>query len=256
MQAYNPAFAAIYNRRWTSFVRALAPRLRAEYETTTLSATSRHLLDLCCGTGQLAAHFLDHGYTVTGLDLSDAMLEYARGNNAADVVAGQARFVQGDAANFTLGEQYGLVVSTFDALNHLPSFDALRACFGCVFTHLLPGGLFAFDLNTLQGLRRWQSISVEDTEAGMLVVRGVFDPETSKGFTYVSGFVKADDGRYDRFEQTAFNLGHALADVRAALHECGFTNIRFVRGQEYPFVTLEQPEAEDRVLILAEKGQQ
>lgn len=57
-----------------------------------------HVLDVCCGTGDLAGIFrsLDPTVKVTGLDFSDEMLAFARDKQAArgwqDV-----RFVQGDA---------------------------------------------------------------------------------------------------------------------------------------------------------------
>ena len=105
-----------------------------------LGQTNRRLLDVCCGTGQLAVHFLDRGYRVTGLDLSDEMLTYARQNAASYVESGRARFLAGDAADFALSEQFGLAVSTFDALNHLPDKTRLRACFECVNRTLAPGG--------------------------------------------------------------------------------------------------------------------
>jgi len=141
MQAYSSAFARIYNERWVEHARHVAPILRAFYESTALGAENRHLLDLCCGTGQLAVHFLEHGYTVTGFDFSEPMLRYACKNAAPYVAGGQARFVQGDASDFALDERYGLVVSTFDVLNHLPDEAALRACFACVYRVLEPGGV-------------------------------------------------------------------------------------------------------------------
>ena len=155
---YTAAFARVYNLRWNAFARSLAPQIQALYEDMSVAQCSpgnKTLLDLCCGNGMLSQHFLQQGYRVIGLDLSDDMLHYARENNAETVQTGQARFVQGDAASFSFDERFGLVVSTYDALNHLPDGEALRSCFRCVSRVLLPGGLFVFDLNTREGLKRW-----------------------------------------------------------------------------------------------------
>jgi tRNA/tmRNA/rRNA uracil-C5-methylase (TrmA/RlmC/RlmD family) len=76
----SPAWARFYNEVGSGFAVSVAPRIRRFYETTEVGRSTRTLLDVCCGTGQLARHFLDHGYEVTGLDLSDAMLDYARLN--------------------------------------------------------------------------------------------------------------------------------------------------------------------------------
>ncbi|NIN99288.1 MAG: methyltransferase domain-containing protein, partial [Anaerolineae bacterium] len=95
-------------------------------------------LDVCCGTGQLAIYFLERGYKVVGIDLSENMLRYAQESAAQYIGRGQARFLQADAADFTLDERFGLVVSTFDSLNHLPDENALRSCFQSVYAVLVP----------------------------------------------------------------------------------------------------------------------
>ena len=169
MQAYGRAFAQVYNQRWIHFARGVAPRIREFYERTPCGSENASLLDLCCGTGQLAVHFLEHGYRVTGVDLSEHMLHYARQNAAQYLESGQARFVQADAAQFSLDERFGLAVSTFDALNHLPGTDALRSCFRSVYPLLVPGGTFVFDLNTRAGLlEQWTGINVQDTKEAAL----------------------------------------------------------------------------------------
>ncbi len=252
MQAYGPSFARVYNLRWISFAQNAAPRLRAYYEATPLGQRNNTLLDLCCGTGQLALHFLDNGYQVTGLDLSEAMLDYARSNAAAYIVTGQARFVLGDASNFEMDEQFGLVVSTFDALNHLEDFNALKGCFLSVYPVLVEGGLFIFDLNTIEGLRRWTGVSVEDSPELMVVTRALYDETSQKAYTRISGFILAGEGLYERFEETTHEAAFRLQSVHNALLETGFHNIRFARLQDLA-APVDDPELASRIFILAEK---
>lgn len=172
MQAYGSSFAKVYNKRWSGFARQAAPLIQAFYETTPLGHSNRALFDLCCGTGQLAVHFLGHGYRVVGIDLSEPMLRLAEENAHHYVEIGQARFVQGDASDFTLDERFGLVVSTFDALNHLADEEALKQCFQCVFQ--VCEGTFVFDLNTREGLGRWNSINIDDSDQDALTLtRGI-----------------------------------------------------------------------------------
>lgn len=252
MQAYGPSFARVYNLRWTAFAAQVSPRIRAFYEMTPIGRENHSLLDLCCGTGQLAQHFLDHGYQVTGLDLSEAMLSYACSNNAPYIVAGLATFICGDAADFRLDEPFGLVVSTFDALNHLPNFQSLSNCFHSVYRVLEDGGLFVFDLNTLKGLQRWTGVSVNDTPEMMLVTRNLYDPQQSKAFSYISGFLPVGNGYWERFEEVAYNIGYALEDVKQALMDTGFHSVRFVRDQDFQN-PIADPEQEMRIYIVTEK---
>ena len=78
MQAYGPGFARVYNSQWGGFARQLAPRLLEWHERTYAGSAGKNVLDLCCGTGQLALYFLEKGYKVTGIDLSEPMLRFAR----------------------------------------------------------------------------------------------------------------------------------------------------------------------------------
>lgn len=252
MQAYNETFARVYQLRWTGFALNAAPRLRAYYEATPVGQYNRDLLDLCCGTGQLALHFLDHDYNVTGIDLSEAMLDYARAGAAPYIVTGQARFVQADAASFDLNEKFGLVVSTFDALNHLPDFTALKSCFLSVYSVLVDGGTFIFDLNTIEGLRRWTGISIEDTPELMLVVRSLYDEESSRAYMRVSGFIQCDDGTYERFEETAYEAAFALDAVKESLEAIGFRHVRFARLNDLQ-APVDDPEHEMRIFVIGEK---
>src|SRR5664280_2386839 len=58
--SYTAPFAQAYNQRWTGFVTLVGPRLRALYEQV-CPRGERSLLDVCCGTGQLALQFLQAG---------------------------------------------------------------------------------------------------------------------------------------------------------------------------------------------------
>ena len=250
MQAYGPIFARVYNLRWSGFARQIAPHLLDFGAKLPVAPANRAVLDLCCGTGQLARAFLDQGYRVTGLDLSSSMLDYARENTQPYVESGQAHFVEGDAADFTLDERFGLVVSTFDALNHLTGASALKNCFRCVQGVLDRAGYFIFDLNTRKGLARWNGISVEDTEEAMIVNRGIYDGEGDKAWTLISGFVRRPDGLYERFSESAFNTVFDLAGVKNALLESGWREVHFARLADLA-APLDDPESEGRVWVVA-----
>ena len=145
---YDP-FAGIYNRHWGYFAEKIYPILD--------HLVLRHLppgcavLDLCCGTGQLAAVLTDKGFATTGVDGSEGMIEIAR-RNAPDV----AFFVQ-DARSISLNRQFSAVFSTFDSLNHVMSLDELEQVFRNVHAVLEDGGHFEFDLNMEEAyVSRWR----------------------------------------------------------------------------------------------------
>src|SRR5205085_6881067 len=100
------------------------------------------VLDLCCGTGQIAAGLSERGYQVTGLDGSEAMLRFAREN------APGARFVHGDARSFRLPQKFQCILSAFDSLNHVMELEELKAVFHNVHDAMADDeSVFLFDLN-------------------------------------------------------------------------------------------------------------
>jgi SAM-dependent methyltransferase len=253
MQAYSQSFARMYNKYCTQFANLVAPQIEAFYAETVTGQTNRTVLDLCCGTGQLALYFLGQGYQVTGIDLSAAMLQYAEENASGYVERGQARFCQADASHFRLDQTFGLVVSTFDALNHLDGKDALRGCFHSVFPLLVPGGYFIFDLNTRDGLRRWNQIRVDDNEEAMIVTRGIYDGQSDRAWTHVTGFVRLANGLYERFEETVYNAVFDLTWVRQVLLETGWQEVYCARIEDLA-QPWEEPERDKRAFFVAHKA--
>jgi SAM-dependent methyltransferase len=251
---YGRVFAELYEKKWTWFARQLAPRIEAFYASTPIGSRNRSILDVCCGTGQLALYFLERGFRVTGVDLSGHMLAHARGEAAEWIEAGEARFIQADATDFDVGGGYGLAVSTYDSLNHLPDIHALSACFRSVHRALAEGGWFLFDLNTELAFRRnWNGISVQDDEESMIVTRSIYDSANRRAFMKLSGFVRAEDGRYDRFEEFMSETAFPLRKVERALEDAGFGSVRYVDGADLGATLDNDPETKLRVFIVAGK---
>ena len=251
MQAYNQTFARVYNSKWSGFAKFVAPFIHDFYASTSIGQENKSVLDLCCGAGHLACHFLEKDYHVVGLDLSEPMLDYARENTRQYIESDQAKFILGDASNFKLEERFGLVVSTFDALNHLENEQALKSCFECVYK--VSQGFFIFDLNTRNGLKRWNSITVdENSDDALIITRGIYDGKSDKAWMRMTGFTQMADGLYERFEETAFNSVFEMARVKSALLDIGWKNVYFAKIQDLK-TPITEPEQEGRVFIVASK---
>ncbi|HBX70930.1 MAG TPA: class I SAM-dependent methyltransferase [Chloroflexi bacterium] len=252
MQAYGRVFAKVYNLLWNDFADHVAPLIHDFYAATEPGQAHQPVLDLCCGTGRLSRYFLERDFRLVGLDLSEHMVAHARQNNLEFVVAQQAAFVQGDAANFEVAEKFGLTVSTYDALNHLPDAESLQGCFQSVFAALLEGGYFIFDLNTHVGLEHWNGITVRPGAEIYLINRGMYDENTVRAWTKITGFVRDESGLYERFEETVYNTVFAMADVRAWLRAAGFGEVYYALEKDLS-APIENPEAQKRVYFVAQK---
>ena len=253
MQAYGDSFAHLYNLNWGFFAEKIAPKLIDFYTSKFNVSKDEPILDICCGNGHLTQLFNREGIPVVGLDLSEPMLVLAEERNQAAVEAGMAEFVQGDAADFTFDRTFNYVVSTFDALNHLESFDALAGCFESVFDVLNKEGWFVFDLNTRIGLRRWSGIHVDNAnDETFIVTRGIIDEYNDVAYTQITAFMQQDDGRYTRNEETVYNTIFQLKDVKDELEEIGFREVYFSTLDTFP-TPEQEPESFGKIIVFAKK---
>ncbi|MDF1543481.1 MAG: class I SAM-dependent methyltransferase [bacterium] len=251
MQAYGPDFARIYNLRWPNFARIVGPPILSFYAAASNGPAKNSVLDLCCGAGHLAEQFLSNGYRVMGLDLSESMLRWAQKNTIQYHESGQSQFVPADATDFKLDEKFGLVVSTYDSLNHLESEQALFKCFRSLFE--VCDSFFIFDLNTERGLRNWAADRVDDSEDDLLIVnRGRFDEQQGRATMKITVFERLPDGLFKRFEETVFNSVFSLEKVSDALVDIGWKNVYFAALDDLA-APLAAPEDEVRVFAIASR---
>ena len=98
------------------------------------SGSADTLLDVACGTG---AHlvFLKDLYEVQGLDLDKAMLEIARQKLP------YVRFHQGDMTDFSLEQEFDIVVCLFSSIGYVGTGAKLELAIGNMARHAKPGGL-------------------------------------------------------------------------------------------------------------------
>ncbi|MET9441851.1 class I SAM-dependent methyltransferase [Streptomyces sp. NPDC006610] len=99
------------------------------------------VLDLGCGTGRDAAHLHRAGRTVTGADLSEAMLAHAREHHPGP------DYVRADLHGFDLGRAAFDAVTCLDsALLYCHTNDQLDACLASCRRALAPGGLLVAEM--------------------------------------------------------------------------------------------------------------
>ncbi len=210
-------FAEVYNRHWGGFgVRVMEPLDRLGLAELQPGAG---VLDLCCGTGQLAAGLVERGLRVVGVDGSVRMIEHARSN------APGAEFLVADAREFLLAEPVDMVVSTFDSLNHVMTLDDLGAVFLQTAGALVPGGRFVFDLNMAEGYEaRWHGTFVMDEPGEYLVSESSWDAETRIGRMKFTWFAASGEV-WQRHELTLTQRCYEESEVLGALTGAGFVEV-------------------------------
>jgi len=103
-------------------------------------AMPRSILELAAGPARHALEFARRGMSATALDLSPAMVRYARG--LARKQRRKLRVVRGDMRAFKLGRRFDLALLMMASDQHLLTQRDLVRHLRCVGRHLTPGGVF------------------------------------------------------------------------------------------------------------------
>lgn len=184
-------------------------------------APARSMLDLACGTGTVAVAFAQQGWEVYGVDASAGMLEQAR--RKAAQLGQSVVFSQQDMRQFVLPRPVGLVTCLYDSLNYMLTLEDLQLVFQRVAAALLPGGVFIADMNTHETLEHvWDNNTffVEGKNLAIVLVSS-YDPETELSTVDVVGFVRQDNGLYERFQERHVERAYENEQVEAALEAAG-----------------------------------
>jgi len=136
--------------------------------------TGGPILELGAGSGRTLVPLARAGFTVVGLDNSEAMLARARRRLAAAGLQKRSALVLGEMADFDLGRQFPLVTVPFNTWMHLPNSQAQSAALRCIARHLTPGG------RLLIALPAPAAITGVEHDGALVLERTFDDPETGE----------------------------------------------------------------------------
>jgi SAM-dependent methyltransferase len=102
------------------------------------------VLELACSSGRLTIPLAKGGLNITGLDISEPMLNLARSKASESGV--NIRFLQGDIRSFELGEKFRSIFIPAQSLSHLHTRPEVEDCLACVRRHLSRDGRFLIEL--------------------------------------------------------------------------------------------------------------
>lgn len=207
------AFAWFYHRHWAKEFLPWAVEVLDRVLCPEVPAPAR-ILDVCCGTGAIARHLTERGYTVTGLDAS---LEQVR-------CAMPGAFFVADAGRFATRPVFDAAISTFDSLNHILDGEQLGAAFRNVNGSLRPGGVFVFDMNLESAYGpTWDDTAMTLDEEHACFLRGKYDPATRLGSTLVTLFRKEEEWR--RYDAEVRQRWYPEEELHGMLARAGFAKV-------------------------------
>jgi SAM-dependent methyltransferase len=115
-------------------------KAEAELVFVKMGLQSPKILDLGCGSGGHASVFSKLNCSITGLDLSESMVDLANRKSIPNFIAKKANIEQ-----FELEDQFDAAISMFHVISYLTDNKSILNCLTCVNRHLKPGGIFIFD---------------------------------------------------------------------------------------------------------------
>ena len=159
----------------------------------------------------------DRGYDLIGVDLSDEMLEIAMEKQVGqgDGVPGSILYLNQDMREFELYGTVRAVVSICDSMNYLMEYEDLVRVFKLVNNYLDPGGVFIFDLNTLYKyqVELGEQTIAENREEGSFIWENFYDEEEMVNEYDLTLFIRQEDGRYQKYEETHYPVSYTHLDV-------------------------------------------
>jgi ubiquinone/menaquinone biosynthesis C-methylase UbiE len=102
------------------------------------------VLELACGSGRFTLPLAREGINITGIDISEDMLDLARLKASQEEV--RIRFLQGDMRSFELGEKFKFIFIPAQSFSHLHTREDVEKCFSCVRRHLAEEGRLLIEL--------------------------------------------------------------------------------------------------------------
>ncbi len=226
-------------------MRTVPYRMWVGYYLLLLSVIDSHpksILEVGCGTGSLCKLLYEEGFDMTGLDLSESMIQEAKVRHSQLPI----EFIRSDARTFELNRVFDGVFSFFDSLNNVLTLSDLQQAFQHIYDHLIPEGSFVFDLNTPYAFE--QKLFDQRSMAKKAKLKynwvGAYDPQT-KIIKVNMEFWWQDN----HFTEVHFQRAYDPDEVIPLLEAVGFTSIRC-----YHSYGLEPPrKTSDRVHFVAKK---
>ena len=182
-----------------------------------------HILDLCCGSGDLTVPLLEGGYQVTGLDGSEAMLDYAR------IKAPGGKFLLGDARCYKFEPTFHGAIAAGDSLNHMIELEDLKSVFQNVFATLLDDGLFGFNMSMeeMYQSENWdRELQAGVTDKLVWVWKQNYNSENKIGQRQIT-IMQLIDGNWQRLDRVLASKAYTVSEIKSVLEDTGFREIRY-----------------------------
>ncbi len=198
--------------------------------------------DLACGTGNMTIPLARRGYDMTGVDISEEMLNVARDKaDGLDIL-----FLNQNITDLDLYGTMGAFICMIDGLNYvlppkslLKLFKRIKTCF------IDDGGLFIFDISTEYKLKNiiGSNTFIHGGKKIFYTWQNRYFEKKKLSDMFLTFFVERN-GVYSRFEERHLQRAHSENELRTLLKQAGFTTV-----DTYDELTFSKPREESGRIV-------
>jgi SAM-dependent methyltransferase len=230
-------FAELYHKMYQSFIDY--DEEYAFYKKLIDRKGSRSVLEIGCGTGELARRFLKDGYGYTGIDISATMLNYARKELP------QNHFHEMDMRDITLPREFDAVLITARSISYILINNDVMSTFRSIKNVLNAGGMLIFDFidakHFIPSINQGETITHEVLVDNVKYKReSIFQRRIDSNWNWIwkSTFFKQDGGTFSAIGSDEAELRAFTADeLEIFLSLTGFQVTQLINRKVYAFDT-------------------
>lgn len=181
-----------------------------------------NILDLGCGTGNIATLFRKDGFNVYGLDLSNEMLEMAK------IKDDNITYVNKDMLEYENKNFFDYIICNFDTVNYLKSEEDFLKFLKISYDNLKENGILIFDVvdeNIIYEIFGENNLFVDSNDKYTCVWYNEKLKSTKNYQKYLISmeiFYNVGDNLYKKYEETEYKTFFDVNKLITKIKKCNF----------------------------------
>lgn len=209
-----------------------------------------NILDLGCGTGEIALRLVKKGYAITGIDLSADMLSQAAAKSTKEQL--DITWIHQDMRRLEGFTNLDLCISYCDVMNYLIDKRDIKMAFQKVHESLRENGLFIFDVHSYHYVQNelTEQTFADVTDDLTYIWECESGDEAGEMYHYLT-FFQQKETLYSRFDEVHHQKTYPIEVYETLLEQVGFHDIKVYQDFESRH---HKPNHEaERILVVAQK---
>lgn len=179
--------------------------------------------DLACGTGNITVPMAKRGYNMTGVDISEDMLNVAREKSEGEDIL----YLNQSITSLDLYGSMGAFLCMIDGFNYIISPKSLMNAFKRIKTCFLDkDGILIFDISTKHKLKNviGDNTFVHSDKNIFYTWQNRYIEKSNLSDMMLTFFVKGNKG-YERFEERHLQKAYTAEEITYMLKKSGFEHV-------------------------------